>query len=1580
MTSRWMAQTLCVAVMLAMAVPVSAGSTLEREFRFAQERVRLTDRGAITQVEFEGGAAEDAAGLPDLPWISQRVDLPEGQRVSSVEVISIETELLRARAALPSAVIPKPGLGPIERSTPDPERFARAGFQPETPVRVGTQGYQAGHGVAMLLVSPVRWDAASGRLERVTRLRVRLTLESDPGTPLKRERIVRQWEPRRGDLDLSARLADAAVSVDEGQAFGSGAAVRAGGPTRGARPFRATQVPSLLGSPVEYVIVTRDDMASEFQRLADWKTRSGVPAVVRTISFIRQNYPSATDDADCIRQFIRDCYTRWGTQWVLLGGDTDVVPERMCHTTYFTSEDIPSDMYFECLDGNWNANGNHLYGEGQRTFVDLGDQADLLPEVFVGRAPVSTVADAQLFVNKSLQYQSTPLGDYEKNLLFFAEVLFPQPWSPGQQIQADGADLVQDVIPFVAANPALHYVRLYENYPAWPGSLQERRSIVVDSLNRGYNVAVHVGHGYRNVMSCGDEDMTNADAQALTNGNRLMNMYAINCTSNAIDFPSIGEAMLHATGGGAVTNIGSTRLDFPNTGRNYQKEFFRLLYHDSVTAVGELQARQKLPFVGSAAFDNVNRWTQTTLLLLGDPELRIWTGTPRTLTVSAAASFALGDTTLPVHVQIGATPLYQARVTAWKANDEYASALTDGAGNVVLPFEPDSLGNFKLTVTGYDCRPYLATIPVVAGTRAVLADLSPIIDDDNTGGTAGNGNATIDAGETVEVHIPLRNNGALAAVSVVATLSTTDPMVTFLLPSIGYGTIAPGATANPFLGFRFQVPYTFPDQREIPFSLSINDAAGDHQVEMLQITGRGPELRHYSHGLVDAGGTPNGIPEAGETITYTVKLRNRGTGPAPGVTGILRNLDGLTTVTDSTASWGDIAAGQEKSADSFSFGVIDPAGLLQLRLSDAYGLLSVATVDLGYPAQPIDVNAKGGGTTIKLTWTKSEDSDLLGYVVYQSTSMVGPYVRTNLVPTDRTSYALDGDLAPLTHYYFRVSAVDSSGNESTQSYFAEAITNPPNHTVFPLPMARTTPAPVAIDHIYTGYPMDIVAGAEILYVLHPDGSAPVDADGQGTTLGDFTRRGLYYAAGPSIADLDGDGEKEIIGVTWDSLRAYVFDKQGNVKPGWPVVTGDVWSSAAIGDLNNDGSKEICFGANSQNFYVLRANGGDFLDGDSDPGTTGVFKVMNGYYNYSTPALADLDGNGQMDIIMGGADGRLYAWRPDGSNLPGFPVQLSLAITSSPAIGFLDGSGDTQPEIVVAGKNDSLYAFTSTGVRRPGWPVRVLGGGTSKTPSPALADMDNDGFLDIVQAGTDGLMHVFNRNGVPIAPVNNVRFSSLTLYACESSPIVADINGDGWNDVIVGSEDATLTAISGQNGLVLAGFPIPLNGEVRGTPAVGDIDGDGKTEIVLAGWDKNLYVWDYDFAFSPNGPPPWPQFHHDAMRTGFASNPVFVSVDPVAGELPRSIEFAVPQPNPARGGTRVRWAIPADRVGSMLDVSVFDLSGRHMHTLWHGVAKSGRFSEQWNLRDTRGGSASAGVYFVRLSLGREVRTQKLVVLR
>lgn len=1574
---KWHRFLACVACVMGALVTVPsvtlAATTIEREFTFDASRVSIDQQSGWTTVRAAGGMREFAAGHPDLPWISERIDLPPGTRATSIEVLSLETAPLASNARLRSAVVAKPGITDDEYSVPNAALFQSAAFQPEVPVRLGGQGDLRGRHVAYLGVSPARWSPLTGRLERVTRVRVRVTLESNAEPALVRERIVREWEDELPTGTPSRELGAALTSL--------------AGDSRQATPFKATQLPSLLGSPVAYVIITNDVMAPVFQQLADWKTQCGLPTVVRTVSFIQQQYPFGADDAERIRLFIRDAYARWGTKYVLLGGDSEVIPVRLAYTTFYGGEKIATDMYYSCLDGNWNADGDSLFGEGFYSSDDPGDACDLMPEVYVGRSPTITAADAQLFVNKTLQYEKTPVGDYEQSILLMGEVLFPQNWIPGQGTSLDGAELIEEILPYFQGNACSHFTRLYENYTdsRWlPGALQESRQRVIDSLNVGYNLAVHVGHGYRNVMSVGDDNLSSGDAQNLHNGNRLMNLYAINCTSNAIDFPCIGESFLRAANGGAVTNVGSTRFDFPTAGRAYQDEYFRLIYQDSVTSVGDLLARQKLPFIPFSSYDGVNRWTQMTLLMLGDPELRLWTCQPSLLTVTVPPSVSLSDSQVTVHVVKGGSPLYGARVTAYRAGDDFRTGTTNGSGDVTLPFRPDSIGSITVTVTAFNCRPFQSLVPIVASASPVLAEGVPVIDDDNAGGTVGNSNGQVDAGETIDVRVPLRNNGGAGATGVNAGLTTTDGLVTIVDNSVAYGSIGVGAVVNPASGFRISLPYTLEDQREIPFVLTVTADGGRSFVERFSLTSRGPDVRHFSHTVVDAPGNGNGIPEAGETVNYTVRLRNLGTGLAETVSARLRSYDGLSTVPDSSATFGNIATATEVAGDPVTFVPSTTAAKLALVVSDKYGVLYTQTLDLSFPNAPTTLLGVGAATTIALTWAHNTTADLLGYNIYRSLTSNGTFTKVNANPTERTSYFLDGGLAPLTRYYYKVTAVDSSGNESAFSAVASASTNPPSHTIFPIPMGRNTPSSVALEYIYGGGQMDIVAGSDLLYVIHADGTTPVDADGAGTTVGDFSTRGSYFAAAPSVGELSGTGDGfDIVAPSWDSTRVYVFDKLGAVEPGWPLVTSDaVWSSAALGDFDGNGSLEMAFGSNGSRFYAMRANGSEWLDGDSNPATKGVFKVLGSSSNFGTPALADIDGNSQLDIVYGGFDGKVYVWHTNGTNATGWPVQLNSAITTSIAVGYLDGAGDPTPELVVATANESLYVFNSNGLRRPGWPLWIKTSGGSKVPSPALADMNNDGFLDIVFQSTGGGMFCFNRNGTVLPGLSNLRYSALTAGASESSPVVADINGDGFNDIICGDEAGLLSAFSGANGALLPGFPIQLEGEVRGAPAVADIDGDGKTEIVLSGWDKNIYVWDYDFPFSPSGPAPWPQFHHDARRTGFFNAPLFVGVDddPAAGgTVGAAIDFAPPAPNPASSKTRLWFGVPAGEGGKDYEVAVYDLTGRRIQVVDHGIARAGRFSAEWNLRGTNGAPADNGIYFVRFTLGGRSVSRKLVVM-
>ncbi len=1552
--------------------PSAAPATLEREFRYEASRFRLaTLSDGTTRITLSGATRDYTPGHPDLPLVAERVELPPGTRLAGVRLLETSTAPLADGVRVPSAERPRQNLDGLDRTAPDPEIFGSAGFVPAEPVRVGAQGFQRGRTVAYVIVAPARWSPSTGALERLERVRVELVLEPDAARPLERERVVPEWEP------------------------GSAGTTRAALPRpRTAEPFKATQLPSVQGSPVEYVIVTSDEMAPAFQRLADWKTATGVPAVVRTMSFIQQQYPRGADDAERVRAFLRDAYTRWGTKWVLLGGDTEVIPTRLGYTTYYVpgGEYIATDLYYSCLDGTWNADGDSLYGEGRVSYpVAYGDSCDLLPEVYVGRLPAVTAAEAELLVAKTLKYQQDPVADYLENNLYFAEVLFPQTWEPGQTPSLDGAAMVEnDILPIMDTVPNIHYARLYENHtwPSYrPGALPETRVAVIDSLNRGYNLAVHIGHGFRNVMHVADDNLTGTDASGLTNGDRLINLYAINCSSTAIDYPCIAEAFMKAPNGGTVSLVGSTRYDFPTTGQQYQEVFFQLLYQGGVSAVGELHAEQKTPFVGLSEYNGTHRWTQMTLVLLGDPELRIYTAAARTLAVSCPGTVTIGTASLPVHVATGGAALEGARVTAYRAGDVFATGLTDGNGDVTLEIQPESTGPLTVTVTGANCRPGQTTVEVTAAAGLALGERSVVVDDSPGDGRVGNGDGTWDAGETVDLYPRLANLGGVAVSGLAGVLGTTDALVTVVQPAASWGTVAAGDSAAPATGLRVSLPFDADDQREVPFTLALTDGASRTFAAVFQLTARAPELYHYRHTVIDVPGDNDKIPEAGETIQYLVALRNLGTGTAVGVTAKLRNTDGLATVTDSTAAWGDVAAGAESSGDALVFQLASTAAQFEFIVSDVHGERLRQTLDVVAPSVPVDLHGTGGEGSISLTWARGTATDLLGYNVYRSTASAGSYTRVTVVPTDRTSYYRDSGLAPLTRYYYKVAAVDRSGNESALSAAVPVSTNPPLHAIFPLATGRTTPAPILIDHLYPGHPMDLVVGSNLIFVWHPDGSYPVDADGSYSTSGDFNTVVDYYAAGLTAADLDGSG-KVLIAPTWDGKKIYVYDLAGALKPGWPVTLADnIWSSAAVGDVDGDGLKEIVVGSNGATVYALRANGTELVDGDGNPSTFGVFKTGLGSFNPGTAAIAPLQNDGTQAIIFGAANSFLYAWRPDGADVPGFPVDLPAGMRAGPAVGDLDQDGGL--DIVVPAMCDSLYVIRADGSRRPGFPVRLRMEGTSKNPSPALADMDGDGYLDIVQASTGGGIYVWNRHGALVSAPNltlwsNVRYSTMTASSAECSPVVADINGDGWPDVIMGDSNGQLTALSGADATVLPGFPIQLGGEILGTPAVGDIDGDGMTEIAVACWDKNVYVWDYDFPFSPGATPPWPQFHHDPQRTGYAATPVPTGVDEGGDDGPATtfaaVELGPPAPNPARGGTRLWYGVPAGRAGARLDLAIYDLSGRRVRTLEQGFARAGRHSAQWDLRDASGAPATAGVYFARLATGPEVSTRKVVVVR
>ncbi len=397
-----------------------------------------TDAG-LARIVVDGYNTLEYFNYPALPYRAVSILLPQGEDISSyrIDVLDRVSMTPAKPLALFSGSYRDDGEKLGLTMDPAPVGETDAVF-PASRVRCLGTGFYRGYRLVQFAVYPIRYDKRSGDLivENSVRLIIETAEASVSAGSVERMRYIEGFrdESRKNveEMCINPEMAGS-YSFDDIEV------------DPGTRAFLPSYEPSMEGSDVKYLIVTNEAMASAFQRLADWKTKKGIPAVVRTVEYITQNYRSGADLAETVRNFIADAYAKWGVEYVLLGGDADVIPARLGYINFYISEFIPTDMYYSCLDGTWNADGDSLWGEAFHSVTDIGDDCDMYAEVFLGRLPASTSAEATILVNKVINY-STPTETASKaKFLILAEVLDPSDYDPGDEIKMDGAEIDEAV-------------------------------------------------------------------------------------------------------------------------------------------------------------------------------------------------------------------------------------------------------------------------------------------------------------------------------------------------------------------------------------------------------------------------------------------------------------------------------------------------------------------------------------------------------------------------------------------------------------------------------------------------------------------------------------------------------------------------------------------------------------------------------------------------------------------------------------------------------------------------------------------------------------------------------------------------------------------------------------------------------------------------------------------------------------------------------------------------------------------------------------------------------------------------------
>ncbi|MBW1809214.1 MAG: hypothetical protein JRJ87_13550 [Deltaproteobacteria bacterium] len=573
--------------------------------------VRVDHRG-FSHLELDGFVNYGPSGAPALPHRTVNVLIPPGHRVLSAQVI------VHGRVELPGSHVVFPcqkpwpfRAGPPPFSQPDSLIYNGKDAFPSQSFQLGGIQILRGFAFQPVELTPFRYQSAAGQLSFFPSMTIVLTTESARSGPIP------LFRGRARDF---AKIRKVVANPDLLKRY-------------------QTATPAPRNPDTRYVIVTSQELAdcpgpNNLQTLTADKESRGISTHIQTMADIRANY-SGADDPEKVRNFILDRYLNHGTDFVLLAGDADlavvggeteppIVPIRGLwgDIDYGGVEtNAPSDLYYACLDGDFDANANGIFGEPD-------DEPDLFAEVATGRLPADNCTEISNFVRKTLAYQAAA-GTWLQNVTFAGELLFPDVYAKDylEHIHYSSDDSSLSTLGFSESS----FFEISTMYDADLGDNGWGAQQILDVMNGNVHILNHLGHSYTNyhMRMFTDQLIAGLGAQ------RAFFQYGQGCYAGSFDnrLGPVGDnnavisqdcfaehLLLHEHG--TFANVHYTRYGVAGVCNYINRFFWDAAFRLGMTRLGEMHYYSLEQVAGMIA-DPYLRWMYYVTTLFGDPELSI---------------------------------------------------------------------------------------------------------------------------------------------------------------------------------------------------------------------------------------------------------------------------------------------------------------------------------------------------------------------------------------------------------------------------------------------------------------------------------------------------------------------------------------------------------------------------------------------------------------------------------------------------------------------------------------------------------------------------------------------------------------------------------------------------------------------------------------------------------------------------------------------------------------------------------------------------------------------------------------------